>query len=211
MAGLPLFPLPNVVLFPGMMLPLHIFEPRYRQMMHDIMAKDGRFGLQLCKEYDPVSMNGVPFDVGTVAEVIECDILADGRMNILTVGRERFHVKEYYPDKHPYLSGEVVWLEDELSEPMPSEDLEATVETFREAMRLSYKIHQKEYNPCELPKDATALSFCIAEHLKGSLVLKQHLLEMTCPKARLEYEQDVLAKAAKTLAVRCQIEDAFKQ
>src|ERR671927_1705208 len=88
---LPLFPLP-VVLFPGVPLPLHIFEPRYRQLLSDIRAANNLFGLAY---FDPTITNSeVPpaGHIGCVAEVTETQTLPDGRSNILTVGVIRYRL-----------------------------------------------------------------------------------------------------------------------
>jgi Lon protease-like protein len=106
--SLPLFPL-GVVLFPGMVLPLHIFEPRYRQMLVDCASEDDRFGL--CP---PAEGRGAP-DIGVigcVAEILEKESLPDGRSNILVVGRERFRLMRLVDDGTPYWYGEVEAVED---------------------------------------------------------------------------------------------------
>jgi len=91
---LPLFPLP-VVLFPGMPMPLHIFEPRYRQMLTDISAQNNLFGLSY---FDPgTSEKEVPpaGHIGCVAEITETQGLPDGRSNVLAVGVIRYQVEDY--------------------------------------------------------------------------------------------------------------------
>ena len=101
---LPLFPLP-VVLFPGVPMPLHIFEPRYREMLSDIRVTDSLFGLSY---FDPSASNQEippPGHVGCVAEVTEVQALPDGRSNVLTVGLIRYRVEEYVEGNEPYLVG----------------------------------------------------------------------------------------------------------
>src|SRR3954452_104647 len=96
---LPVFPLP-VVLFPGTPLPLHIFEPRYRQMLADCLASDRRFGLT------PVSgetESPGPGSIGCVAEVRLNQELPDGRSNIVVVGGSRFVVGRILEESTPYL------------------------------------------------------------------------------------------------------------
>ena len=99
---LPLFPLP-VVLFPGMPMPLHIFEPRYRKMLADIRAGDNLFGLSYFDS--AASENEIPAagHIGCVAEVTETQALPDGRSNILTVGVVRYQVEAYVERGDPYL------------------------------------------------------------------------------------------------------------
>jgi len=91
---LPLFPLP-VVLFPGVPLPLHIFEPRYRKMLVDIRAGDNLFGLSFF-DADSSDRDFPPAGhIGCVAEVTETQALPDGRSNVLAVGVVRYQVEEY--------------------------------------------------------------------------------------------------------------------
>ncbi len=208
---LPLFPLPNVVLFPGMFLPLHIFEERYKRMMQDIMDGNAQFGLQLCQEYNPSTLQGIPFDVGTIAEVVEYDVLDDGKMNILVFGGQRFRVTHYDEESQPYLMGEVTFLKEVKEGYITKKLLGETTELFQEALRLTHKILKKEFSPFDLPDNPVEISYFIAENLKGSLVLKQEILEIDSAKARLIYERDILRKMVKTLAVRTQIEEAFRK
>ena len=102
---LPLFPL-NTVLFPGQILPLHIFEERYRLMIRRCLAEDQPFGVVLIKHGREVGANAEPHAVGTFARIIESKHLPDGAMNIVTVGLERFRIRRLFHDQ-PYLRGEV--------------------------------------------------------------------------------------------------------
>lgn len=97
---LPIFPL-GVVLYPGTALPLHLFEPRYRQLLTDVRAGDSRFGIL-------TAMSGVaerdlpPGRLGCVAEVTEVEMMPDGRSNIVVVGRERFALGQFLESDTPY-------------------------------------------------------------------------------------------------------------
>jgi uncharacterized protein len=103
---LPLFPL-NTVLFPGQVLPLHIFEQRYQQMIRRCLAEDLPFGVVLIRKGQEVADAGAePYTVGTVARIIESTHLPDGTMNIVTIGTERFRIRRLMHDQ-PYLRGEV--------------------------------------------------------------------------------------------------------
>jgi len=102
---LPLFPL-NLVLFPGMVLPLHIFEPRYREMVNWCIAEKHPFGVVLIDEDAPLSMTASPHLIGTAARIERLEQMEDGRLNITTVGAARFRVKELHYD-HSYLTGTV--------------------------------------------------------------------------------------------------------
>src|SRR5215472_1424171 len=98
---LPIFPLP-VVLFPGMPMPLHIFESRYRKMLADIRAGDNLFGLSY---FDSNAGAEVPpaGHIGCVAEVTESQALPDGRSNVLAVGIVRYQVESYVERGDAYL------------------------------------------------------------------------------------------------------------
>src|SRR3982751_3332540 len=109
---LPLFPL-NAVLFPGMPMPLHIFEPRYRKMLADIGAGDNLFGLSCFDAENSQAERPPAGHVGCVAEVAEAQSLPDGRSNILTIGLIRYRVEEYVDRGEPYLVASVSYFEDE--------------------------------------------------------------------------------------------------
>jgi ATP-dependent Lon protease len=102
METLPLFPL-NTVLFPGQLLPLHIFEPRYRQMIGECVQHGQSFGVVLIRSGEEVGEAAEPFEVGTTAHIVQIESVADGRMNILCVGKSRFRIARLMHDK-PYLS-----------------------------------------------------------------------------------------------------------
>jgi Lon protease-like protein len=102
---LPLFPL-NTVLFPGQMLPLHIFEDRYRLMIRRCLAEDLPFGVVLIKRGLEVGAEAEPHEVGTIARILKSSHQADGTIDIITVGQERFCIDRLIHDQ-PYLRGEV--------------------------------------------------------------------------------------------------------
>jgi hypothetical protein len=93
---LPLFPLPNVVLFPNVFLPLHIFEPRYREMVADALASDRLIGMVLLKPGWERDYEGRPavYPIGCSGVMTHAERLADGRYNIVLRGVERFRILE---------------------------------------------------------------------------------------------------------------------
>ncbi len=93
---LPLFPLPNVVLFPGVFLPLHIFEPRYREMVEDALATDRLIGMVLLRDGWESDYDGRPpvYAIGCSALITHCEKLPDGRYNIVLRGLDRFRIVE---------------------------------------------------------------------------------------------------------------------
>lgn len=202
---LPLFPLPEVVLFPGRPLPLHIFEFRYRMMMNTILEGDRRFGVLMV---DPIS--GEIAKVGCCAEVIRVQRLPDDRMKILTLGQQRFRVLEYVREK-PYRVGLVEWIEDE----PPTEDLRPLArdveKLLRDVVHLSAKlIDQKIELPDDLPSLPLELSYWVAGNLYGVASEQQTLLEMQDTMARLQRESEILTSTRNHLAARTALKDVLK-
>jgi len=132
---LPLFPL-NTVLFPGQMLPLHIFEDRYRLMIRRCLAEDLPFGVVLIRRGREVGDEAEPHGVGTVARIIKSSHLPDGTMDIITVGQERFCIHHLIHDQ-PYLRGEVKTL------PMQEPADPSAVATLADAVRDNVKYYIK--------------------------------------------------------------------
>jgi Lon protease-like protein len=168
-----LFPL-NVVLFPGTPLPLHIFEPRYRQLLKDCLGGSRKFGLT------PPGGTGEapePGTVGCVAEVRANEQLPDGRSNVMVVGGTRFIVREVVPGAAPYHVG-VVEEFDELPGTLPStEQLDELRTLF---LRYFGTLRQlSDADPADepaLPNGPVALSFAIAAAIECDVTLKQRLL-----------------------------------
>src|SRR5713226_853403 len=109
---LPLFPLP-VVLFPGMPMPLHIFEPRYRKMLADTRAGDNLFGLSYFDSAAAEKEIPLAGHIGCVAEVTETQALPDGRSNVLAVGVVRYRAEGYVERGDPYLVVRPTFFEDD--------------------------------------------------------------------------------------------------
>lgn len=202
---LPLFPLPDVVLFPGRPLPLHIFEFRYRIMMNTILESDRRFGVLM---WDPVK--GQPAEVGCCAEIVQFNRLPDDRMKILTLGQQRFRVLEYVREK-PYRVGLVEWIEDE----SPTQDLRPLAadvsQLLQDVVRLSGKLTGQEIDlPDQIPDLPTELSYWIASNLYGVADEQQALLEMQDTATRLEREAEILTSTRNHLAARTVLKDTLK-
>ncbi len=105
--NLALFPL-HTVLCPGIALPLHIFEPRYRLMVQRCLASDAPFGVVWIREGREVGSGDLAVaSVGTMAEIREADRHVDGRFDLVTIGTRRFRLEEAFTDREPYLVGRV--------------------------------------------------------------------------------------------------------
>ncbi len=162
MYELPLFPL-NTVLFPGMPLPLHIFEERYKEMVADCIRENRPFGVVLIAEgtaeRGPLAK---PYAIGCTAEIAQVQPLEHGRMLVMTVGRERFRIVRLESDR-PYLVGMV--------EPAPllAEDEEALADSAEalEPLVVSYlnklaQIGSMEMEPEQVPDDPLNLVYLAA-------------------------------------------------
>lgn len=202
---LPLFPLPEVVLFPGKRLPLHIFEFRYRIMMNTILNGDRRFGVLMV---DPT--DGSVAKVGCCAEIIHYQRLPDDRMKIMTVGQQRFRVLEYVREK-PYYVGLVEWIEDEPTD-QDLRSLSTEVDQLlRDVVYLSAKLTGQEIElPDDIPDLPTELSYWVAGNLYGVAQEQQSLLELQDTSARLEREAEILLSTRNHLAARTALKDALK-
>jgi Lon protease-like protein len=111
---LPLFPLPTVVLFPNVFLPLHIFEPRYREMVADALSSDRLIGMVLLRPGWETNYDGRPavYPIGCSGVITHVESLPDGRYNLVLRGIERFRVLDEDRDRS-YRRGVVEWLRDE--------------------------------------------------------------------------------------------------
>jgi len=202
---LPLFPLPDVVLFPGRPLPLHIFEDRYRLMINTALEGDRKFGVLL---WNPTISKSV--NVGCATEISEVVKLKDGRMNIMTVGLQRFRIVEIVRQL-PYLVGKVEWLDDSEPDAGTLAIGDQVDQSLRDVVRLANKLnHKQNVVPEDLPSDPVYLSFWIASLFFNSSDDRQELLELCDTSERLKKELQLLDTLKGELAARAAIEDAFK-
>jgi Lon protease-like protein len=189
-ARLPLFPLP-LVLFPGAALPLHVFEPRYRALLADCRAGDGRFGIVTSHGGAPA-----PGAVGCVAELREVAMLPDGRANILVEGAERFSVARLADAETPYLVADVDPFDDAADSSDELRTLDARVRSaFERVARAARTIADDSAPLPALPADPAALSFAVAATVDLGLPVKERLLASRSASERLA-ELDALLSAA---------------
>jgi ATP-dependent Lon protease len=205
---LPLFPLPDVVLFPQEVLPLHIFEPRYRMLLRTVMAEDRRFGVI---RWDP--QNNRMADVGCCAEIIHCQSQDDDRSNVVTMGQQRFRVLDIVREA-PFRVGLVSWIEDDIdANPAAVRDLATEVgKALRDVVELTAKLIGKPAQiPSDLPDLPRELSFWIGSHLGGPVAdHQQALLEITDTAERLRQEFELLDHTRRQLAARTVLKDTFQ-
>lgn len=179
-----------------MALPLHIFEPRYREMIQRCIDEEIGFGVVLIKSGEEVGETAEPYSVGTIARILEAKRTPDGRLNLVTMGVVRFRILQTYTE-HPYLSGDVERWEDDMGD----------VKLLPRVTRVAHQIY-KEYvsDLMELsgtessasqkiaPDDPQILSYAIAVNLQVSNEEKQALLEMDSVEARLRHEVTLLER-----------------
>lgn len=196
---LPLFPL-GLVHFPGVVLPLHVFEQRYRTLVTDLLAlpEDEReFGVIAIREGREVGTDGVTalYDVGCATVLREAERHDDGRYDVLTVGTRTFRVLELLPpdEGRPYFAAHVSWLPED--EPSSSGQLEDAV---REALTayLDALCEASGAPPADidLPDDPSDLAYLIAATILLDLPDRQDLLDQIDTPARLRRELSVLRR-----------------
>lgn len=185
---LPLFPL-NHVLLPSMPLPLHIFEPRYRQMLRDIgeaSSGHGAFGVvTLQRGSEAGGPDAIPdvHRIGTVAEIIEIETNADGTSEVLAVGSRRFTVEALLPLGAPYLRARVTYLDETDGRVNPA----LLTLTRRLMNRYDAALMERtgRTTGAELPEDAAQLSYHLAARLPLGPLERQMLLGDTDAGTRL--------------------------
>ncbi|HEX8422690.1 MAG TPA: LON peptidase substrate-binding domain-containing protein [Pyrinomonadaceae bacterium] len=192
---LPLFPLP-LVLFPGVPLPLHIFEERYRQMLADVRAGNNLFGLSYFDLNTATNTRPPLGHVGCAAEVVEAQMMPDGRSNILTVGLIRYRLVEYVEAGEPYLVGRVEFFEDEPEdEALLLELARHVAEIFTRIARAVRNLNDDRAGLPELPDaEPERLSFLVAAAMELDAEAKQGLLELRSGAQRLERISNLLSQ-----------------
>jgi Lon protease-like protein len=197
---LPLFPL-NTVLFPRMPLPLHIFEPRYQDMMTRCLRERIGFGVLLIREGLEVGGPAETFTVGTVARIVSADELDDGRINMLTMGMVRFRLLKAY-DTHSYPSGDIEPWEDEMGDTRALPKLtQAAHRAYINYVAELAELMDEDERPGQIvaPQDPQVLSYTIATNLQIPNEDKQGLLEIETVEERLGVELEILEKESNFL------------
>lgn len=203
---IPIFPL-SIVQFPGVITPLHIFEPRYRQMMKDILPGNKTFGVVFPGEGkdDDVPEIG---RVGCTVEVIAQEEQADGRSNILCAGQDRFRILRL-TESEPYFQAEVEVFEDDLTFDSLTDIPERAKELFLRIIAAGKKLRDlsaaEENETPDLPEDPIVLSFIIAASLDVELEEKQRWLEMTNTNRRLSILSNNLKELVETYELRAKV------
>ena len=192
----PVFPLP-LVLLPGEVLPLHIFEPRYRRMLSDIKSERNLFGISLAQADEAKSERPEPGSVGCIAEVREVQPLSEGRSNILTYGVIRYSILDYVDLNTPYLTAEVRFFEDD--EEDGTRLTTASDEIFDLFERVAKAAFDLSGNRGKLPEiqktDPERLSFIVTAAFNLENDVKYELLKMTSTLDRFDRLRAILESA----------------
>lgn len=190
---LPIFPLP-LVLMPFEILPLHIFEPKYRQMLEDVGAERNLFGVSMFEPEETGVDRPAPGSTGCVAEIRELQTLEDGRSNILTSGVIRYRIDRYVESPDPYLVAEVEFFEDdeetaEMLDPLADD----VFSLFKRVAEAAHKISGQSGELPDIPKaEPEQLSFLVSAAFNLDNPVKYRLLEMQKTSERLKQLRDVL-------------------
>jgi Lon protease-like protein len=187
---LALFPL-DLVLFPGAPLPLHIFEPRYRELVAECLLQKTPFGLVRSRE-------SALAEVGCTAAIVSVTKkYEDGRLDIVTEGKQRFEIEQLNQERS-FLRGEVAFFEDE-----PSQVSQSDANT---VIQLHQQLFEVLGQHVEVERSYPSLSFQLANELPVDLDFKQTILEMKSEAERIdtliEYYRATIPKVELTLRAR---------
>jgi Lon protease-like protein len=185
MSEIGLFPL-ELVLLPTERVPLHIFEPRYKELIGECLTEGTEFGLVLQDEQGRR-------EIGTLAAVVEVlQIFDDGRMNVVVEGHDRFRLRELTSGRS-FLTGDI--------EPVEDEDGEARTSDEERAMTLFRRLVEVAGADVDEPDGSSgSLSFEIASRIEFGLEPKQELLELRSEEARLRHLTQLLERAVEAVA-----------
>ncbi len=192
---LPIFPLP-LVLLPNELLPLHIFEPRYRQMLKDIALDKNMFGITFFNPQETFVEKPAAGSIGCVAEVREVQEMPDGRSNIVTIGLVRYHLIDYVEAGDPYLLGDVEFFEDDAEDENVLNPLADEVfALFRRIARAAHKLSgERGAFPDVQQTEPQALSFLVTAAFNLEPDLKYQLLETRSTIKRLTKLREILVQ-----------------
>jgi Lon protease-like protein len=180
----------NTVLFPGMPLPLFIFEERYRTLLQECQAADGVFGVSLIREGSEMGGPAVTYEIGTMAGIVQVQSREDSSLQVLAIGQQRFRMVQIM-QAEPYLVAEVE-LVDECEGPLAGQLHDEMREMFRQHLQLIVTLMGQPELELPLPESPSRLSYMIAAHLTSPLEIRQQLLEMDSLAERLLHERDIL-------------------
>jgi Lon protease-like protein len=194
---LPLFPLGSV-LYPGLLLPLHIFEDRYRQLVHDLLdgPEPRRFGVIAIREGSETGADNVSalYQIGCTATVRRVSERDDGRFDLVTIGAERFRLTELDHSK-PYLQGEVDLLPEETGDEAAADlAVQSVQRAFRTYIDALAARGVTQVSVPDLPSEPISLSYLVAASIIADLQDRQVLLAEPDALRRLTAERTLLSR-----------------
>jgi uncharacterized protein len=194
---LPLFPL-GTVLFPGLLLPLHIFEDRYRQLVRDLAdgPEPRRFGVIAIRHGRETGVDGIQalYEIGCIAILRQVKPLEDGRYDVVTVGTQRFRLASL-DDSGPYLQGQVELLSEETGDEAAAAQAARVVrDGFRAYLNALAERGVTQISAPELPEDPVTLSYLVAASMITDLSDRQALLTEPDALHRLTAERALLSR-----------------
>ena len=190
-----LFPLESVVLFPGMELPLVVFEPRYQQLTQECLEAKEPFGVLLLRSGREVGGGETkPYEVGTTAEIHKVEQLEDGRLRVMVIGKDRFRVRTFQHDR-PYLAAEVEYFPHDAGDEVPADVLAQIKEACAHYVQGLLALRGGYLREITLPDDPEDLSYLVALFLEQQYEVQQELLEIETTTERLEDETKLLVAA----------------
>lgn len=208
---LPIFPLPSVLL-PNELLPLHIFEERYRKMLADVEADRRLFGITLFEPPEDFIERPETGTVGCVAEVREAQTLPDGRSNILTIGLIRYRLNEYIEAGEPYLVGDVEFFEDDTEDASVLNPLADEVFIlFRRIARAAHKLSGERGIFPDIPQaEPEQLSFLVTAAFNLEPAMKYRMIETRSTIERLTRLREILVQAVDKMEDNAEISKIAK-
>src|SRR5712692_10377789 len=194
---LPLFPL-GTVLFPGLLLPLHIFEDRYRRLVRDLLAapEPRQFGVIAIRKGRETGVDGIQalHEIGCTAALRQVRELEDGRYDVVTVGTRRFRLASL-DDSKPYLQGQVDLLAEETGEQAAAAEAARVVrDAFRAYLNALAERGVTQISAPELPDDPVTLSYLVGASMIIELSDRQTLLAEPDALHRLAAERALLSR-----------------
>ena len=208
---IPLFPL-NLVLFPGMRLPLHIFEERYKTMISNCIERETPFGVLLIKEGVEAGGLAEPFRIGTTARITQNTPLEGGRFNILTIGENRFELVEIVSNT-PFMVGNIRFLAEEQGE--VSEHLLIEIrEEYSTFLKQLATVAGGWNRIVDVPTDSSSLArdviATMASSIELSTSLRQEILEDPIVKSRLDRLLPLLKQGNELMQEKVEDSNPFK-
>jgi len=199
---LPMFPL-GAILFPYNVLPLRVFEPRYRVLTHDCLAGNKEFGVVLIERGFEVGGGDERFGLGTVARIVQAAQTEDGRWGLLTVGSRRIKVESWLPDD-PYPKAEVVDLPDDKVDETHTEGVQRVERAVRRALALKAELGEPTMAPAtfELAQDPDVAGWQLAAYAPLEQVDQLSILGVDGPGERLAVLAELTEEAASMLELR---------